>query len=339
MAKLFSPHRDPLFNEPVEPAWPASLTRPSAELIYLDLNHWINLAKADSGHPGGEPFKQSLFALRAARRERRALFPLSATHYMEVAKIKDPKQRRQIAKIMEELSDLACLTSPFNLRFAELTAALDRHMSVHTPLAEFSLIGSGVGFAFGFDLEIDHPTEMKILSGPRDEEVPELRAKGWNIESFIGSIHKRAADHQAFADSLDSSWRKGRMRDIVSTRDFLSERMMIALALVRREHSFDEIFPAHEDDLVLFRSLARAMPSLETSVLLQCRVYSQPQSRWTINTVFDIDALSVAVPYCDVVLTDGEFAHAVQAAKLDRTMGTKILQNLQALCNHLRNHS
>ena len=177
---------------------------------------------------------------------------------------------------MEELSGLTCLTSPMNLMFGELNAALDRQLGVQTPLPPFSIVGKGVGFALGFPLEIDHETEMRILSGPSDEELPDLKARGWDVDSFMASIEKRASMHQAFSDSLDARWRKGRMRDVVSSRNLLSEMELIALALLRRDISFEEAFPPHADELIQGRLLARAMPSLETAVQLQCRIYSQP---------------------------------------------------------------
>lgn len=42
--------------------WPTKLLVPSRppKLVYLDLNHWVALSKADASHPGGEPFKAVL---------------------------------------------------------------------------------------------------------------------------------------------------------------------------------------------------------------------------------------------------------------------------------------
>jgi hypothetical protein len=51
----------------VEPAWPSMLIRPATRLIYLDLNQWISLAKAASGHPDGARFHDALETLRARR--------------------------------------------------------------------------------------------------------------------------------------------------------------------------------------------------------------------------------------------------------------------------------
>jgi hypothetical protein len=65
-------------------------------LVYLDLNHWIGLAKATVGHRDGQRYTAALAVCLAARRSGRVLFPLSGTQYMDVdvAKIADPRVRR-----------------------------------------------------------------------------------------------------------------------------------------------------------------------------------------------------------------------------------------------------
>ena len=89
--------------------WPPLLELPSddVKLVYLDLNHWISFAQASKGHPNGIPFVDTLKACKAAKSAGTAIFVLSATHYMEMNKIKDPGQRQAIADVMEELSGFA----------------------------------------------------------------------------------------------------------------------------------------------------------------------------------------------------------------------------------------
>lgn len=44
--------------------------------VYLDQNKWIDLARAESGHPQGARFIETLAVLKAAADEGRARFPL-----------------------------------------------------------------------------------------------------------------------------------------------------------------------------------------------------------------------------------------------------------------------
>ena len=47
--------------------------------------------------------------------------------------------------------------------------------------------------------------------------------------------------------------------------------------------------------------------------------------------MFDIDALTVAVPYCDVVGTDNAQAHALTVTRLADRMGTVIMRSVTEL--------
>ena len=75
--------------------WPRLLEPPPPDvlLVYLDMNHWIALAKASVGHREGRVLAEVLEACRAARAAGVAWFVLSASIYAEMLKIKDPAQR------------------------------------------------------------------------------------------------------------------------------------------------------------------------------------------------------------------------------------------------------
>ena len=52
------------------------------------------------------------------------------------------------------------------------------------------------------------------------------------------------------------------------------------------------------------RGFADGMPSCRVSITLKTRYHRNPDHRWLANDIHDIDALSVAVAYCDAVFTD-----------------------------------
>ncbi len=88
--------------------WPPSLLFDASgrRSIYLDLNHWIGLAKANSGHEGGRRYAALLEAAKHAVESHEVVFPLSGQHYMEMYGIRDPRQRQDIATVMLELSEI-----------------------------------------------------------------------------------------------------------------------------------------------------------------------------------------------------------------------------------------
>ncbi len=112
----------------MEYIWPQSILRSpmdQASLVYLDQNHWINLAKAAVGHPGGRPHRLALDALREARAGGRIIVPLSLTHIMETVSNQNRRQRADLTSVMEELSGFLALLPRDEVMRAELEAVLD----------------------------------------------------------------------------------------------------------------------------------------------------------------------------------------------------------------------
>jgi hypothetical protein len=64
------------------------------------------------------------------------------------------------------------------------------------------------------------------------------------------------------------------------------------------------------------------MPSCRVSISLKTRYHRDARHRWTVNDIHDIDALAVAVPYCDAVFTDKAARSALAASPDLRPFGT-----------------
>jgi hypothetical protein len=81
------------------------------------------------------------------------------------------------------------------------------------------------------------------------------------------------------------------------------------------------------------RSLVRAMPSSEVSVEMKTALHRDAvrARRWSPNDVIDIDMTSLAVPYCDVMVTEQHVHHVITTAHLDDRMGTVMLRDLRDL--------
>jgi hypothetical protein len=135
----------------VDYVWPALLVRPTRDvrIVYLDLNHWIGLAKASVGHPDGLRHVAALEAAREAKASGTAIFPLSSAHYMEISRMRDYRHRRDIARVMEELSDFQTLAARSVIMRLVIETALDRVARRPIAYAPVKLIGQGSGPAFG----------------------------------------------------------------------------------------------------------------------------------------------------------------------------------------------
>ena len=99
-----------------EIVWPPRVVQPTPPpaLVYLDLNHYINLARTAAGLETPDGCDGLLRAATAARQQDRAVFPLSGTHYVEMSGILDPAQRTAVAEMMESLSGFRMLIRSFS---------------------------------------------------------------------------------------------------------------------------------------------------------------------------------------------------------------------------------
>jgi hypothetical protein len=357
---------------PLSPyVWPGRyLLRPSYDrtLTYLDLNHWIALARAGVGHREGGRHVAALERIRRAKAVGRAIFPLSSTHYMEMAGIKQARQRRDVAAVMEELSGFTTIVSRAVIMELEIEAVLDEMIGLREqPYRPLPLLGSGIGRSMGlvgglrirdasgadktdemratwkdgpeaFDrkmMEMNLHFEREMLRGPADEQVEQLRADGWDPDVARRIAGERAAAEQAQAANLDTDprWRRGRLRDVVSARHLLIDlNTPTTKALAARGVSTTTDFLT---DRHVARRFVDSMPSSDVYVTLVTAAPRNPQRRWTANDVFDIDAASTAVAYCDIVVCDSHVSNALRAAKLEERAQVVVLDNLNDLGEHL----
>ena len=270
---------------------------------------------------------------------------------------------RAIAHVMEELIGFASLMDRVVVMKLELDAMLDPLARQPSPWPRTPLLGKGVRHSFGqpsgvrimgpngdateevrarvgaekFD-EIVAQAELEldraVLRGPADDEVENLRATGWKPENAIQVAERRAAQERELTPMLDAEtrWRRGRLRDVVAARELCTELQdMLRRAIAGRQLSLTEAISDQESA----RKLARSMPSTEVSIELKTAWHRNRDKNWTANDIYDIDAMALAVPYCDIVVTEKACHHALTTARLDKRMHTAILRDLNELPNTL----
>lgn len=334
--------------------WPPRILQPPRPpaLIYLDLNHYICLARtiADETVPDG--YDSLLRAARSARRQGRAIFPLSATHYVEMSGIRDPAQRAAVARVMEDLSGFQVLLGRVTIAELEIDAMLDALLGTETAALRIALLGPTFGWAFGMrggltirdadgndstasmremvgDQEFERimaeanlALERGMLAGPPDEELATLRAMGYAPEKTHAMTEQRAQQERDLAARLDADdrWRRGRLRDVIGASELTHEWIdQITRAVLARGTNIGEVV---RQDRALMRAFADGMPSSRVAISLKTRYHRNGQHQWTANDVHDIDALAVAVPYCDAVFTDKAARGALAASPEIRPLET-----------------
>jgi hypothetical protein len=348
----------------------ARVTRPPIPLVYLDLNHYIQLARASraaAGHRAGDGrqikvlpgYVELLDSVRRAKADGKALFPLSGIHFQEVAhRVPSPRQRHDVADMMEELSDFSYLLGRPFLAQLEIAAGLDKMYGTGASYASVPLLGDSALWAFGSktgfkivdadgnDLGLERPgdeayeknlaemnyyRERKLLEGPEDHEISDLRKRGYAPEAYLKEICDRLTLERETSRLLDedTSWRRGRLRDRIAGREIAHEWMG---AFVRHlgERAKDG-FQHDVRDPVAFSELWAAMPQVQVAVSMKTVYHRDPAREWRTNDIADIDALAVAYAYCDAVLTDKQARSALADSLELRAFGAYLPRNVQAM--------
>lgn len=321
----------------------ANVTRPTVPLVYLDLNTIIYFARENNGKGGPKGYSELLETVRQAKREGRALFPLGESHLWEVSKIANPKQRAQLAGILEELSDFNYLLGRVSIAELEFDAGIAAVMG-ETPRNSAALVRPTSRQLFGnidgtslIDIpaidrlhallaETESPPphlveqaraiERYILQGPSDDDIHELRKDpDYRPERAIASHRSRVAFELETQRVLNQAphWRQGRLRDVIGGREVLHEwgDLLAHLRVERVRRQLPAFDPSNQE----FRDFMGALPHTQVAISLKTHLHRNPQHVWTSNDITDIDAMSVAFAYCDAVFPDKAIRQGLLNAK------------------------
>ena len=350
--------------------WPRTLRRPvqPRKLVYLDLNHWITLAKALAGHQDGKKDTDLLdYCLRTVE-EKIAIFPISLSIYVEILKIRDYKRRCDLRKAIELISRYMVITSRSVIATHEIEALLDRIVGPNLkPINRIDYLDWGVFRAVGMDGSMrvqsangrDVTAEVRqsfpngphvfdqilseaalelnrqVIDGPSPEADSEFRDQGYNPERILEPYEQEAANELDQARLLDNEpgWRRGRLRDVVSAREMLIQINSIFKrgCNERGIGSLHSLFPSVTDTRRAFDS----MPSFDASVTLKTSLHKNARHRWTQNDIHDLHALASTLPYCDIVITDKAMASQAVQTGLSSRLNTVVLSHLSDMSNHL----
>jgi hypothetical protein len=188
-------------------------------LVYLDLLHWIALSKVVADHPDGESARPVWDACLRAKQDGRALFPIADATVFEVSRIQRHRQRHNLRKAIETLSEFRVVMARHLISRHEIEAILDERFGPSpAPIEPMSYLDWGILRAFGRDGTLrvmDHARgdvtdevrtqwpggpdrfdaftaaaqlmlQRSILDGPaNDEEAAALRAYGWDPEEVL----------------------------------------------------------------------------------------------------------------------------------------------------------
>jgi len=322
----------------------------SKTIIYLDINHWINLRKVVLKDPTAQKdYDELLDLLKAMTAEGRIVCPLSFIHFEELMKQSDVTTRFATASLMDELSGSVCLVHPQEIYRIEINLLLGKKIF---PNRTF-------------------PSEDQIWTNPM-----------WITGVLLPDLKEfEAAERDiALKGIIDVAW-ESRLLDLVETinqnqfpkRDYSNHATALKSDAVFYETNPDSFKKIREKEIGLVWHSTGALEMMENiarTFFEQCpkeceefrlkkpneifdpKCLASMQILAGINTTFvmhpkGVDAndlldaahAALAIPYCDVFVCDNPMAHRLKSGPLrfDKVYQTEIYGTAGELIRYLKN--
>jgi hypothetical protein len=318
---------------------------------YLDQGHWVSLTKARVGHRDGAQHSDALLLLREAVKRGWVSCPLSMQHFMETQHRGDWESRLQLVETMVELSQWHTIARQRDLVGAEIDRALKEMFG--RPLVPRSVQVFGVG--------ADHAMGRLITDyePPADAPLtPEQRA-------FLREFGSRLKQNAILAGVPRGMEPTGYDRDATRRAGETFATEQERLRDVRRVHGFHtgdrgrratsvDVYTEFEKTIsealdlaglhwgYLYDSgeegmerLIRRAPTVFVHRELRRLRHEASEKSWEASDLVDLTALSSAIVYCDVVVTERVWTALAVRASLGEQFGTTIVRSLDDLKPHL----
>jgi hypothetical protein len=322
--------------------------------VYLDQMHWIALTAARLGQAKGEPYRDVLALAKAAVDAGEVSFPLSSVHYMETANRREWSSRSELALTMGQLSRFHAIAPQHVLIPPELDRGLAQVFGAETRPRALQPFGVGASHAFGRDLpgyrvpgdwglppEVAWQLESSItpiwdqllLAGvPPDDE---RRLEGFDPQAHVRSAAVHAADQERLrALRIAEGFNAGERADRLFAADVYVENLEAYNdACVRAGVPPDA--PVEAGGREAMQALLEAVPTMYATWQLRRQRHVSSQAELNSHDVYDLIALPPAMVYCDVAVTERQYAAHARALGIDERFNTVVLHRLDELPTHL----
>lgn len=319
--------------------------------IYLDQNKWIELSRAI--YRSDPAYSELISKIIAKIASGEWIFPLSIIHLVETAKRVDDISRRQLERIMGCLSKGYTIVPYMQLNQAECENSVRRLMGLpiidlhkdairRDPLnitglnsvnmdvldclseankAKFLECVSENYDLFSMQAEMENKNKIaEEVKNERDEFFHILKNMRQNQLYLIAKTPPENRKH-LYNASLISTFK----------RDF---SVLIPTSLNKLDISEEQFLIALQKELknkTQTVSFLESSPGFNVSNRLMYDIATNPDREIDKNDFFDISFLSVAVPYCDIIITENLWSDRIAYYQLDQKYNTKVSPKLKLL--------
>lgn len=305
--------------------------------VYLDQWAWIGLARAHYGK--SEPWKPGYDAVMSSVQDGSARFPLSLSNLAELAKRRDAGSRGRLADFMAQVWNADAIRPWPQMLDPEAKNAV-RIMMDKSPIDLRTFVfGKGISHIVG---GVPTVVPKRPAAAPLSPSVLRRLAEYVTSPSILATIAKDSgfakatrdasrrdegfmANVQAAVDADAAHPDKTKRHDIAEARFMTS---VVGEALGRAMMDASPNPKAWVTALMSSReqisAIRQNMPTFHTFFVLN---YARNTTRRVKgNDLWDL-ALNIAIPYCDIVVTETSWCNIAREAELDKLYTTELVHD------------
>ena len=309
--------------------------------IYLDQNKWIEMARVLYKNDGAPEIKSVIDRVSSGVLKGSICIPISDIHVMEIAKIGSNRQRSQLASLFVDFSNGWFFKNRQSRIEYELQKAVANAFNVSQdktlhpePFCRSLLEAFGEINTLADSMEVS-PETLSLLNSQLDSKSQILsflefrdearrRLSIHHVKRNLNELKMRIEKRRALVKDHPSSFRTRAYHAALMIDS--QDRLIGALDKIKKtKHDFSGL------PYSIIQSLYNHVPCYDVEICLAIQLEQQTSRSLELNDIYDIGALTGAIPYCDVVVTENLWVDLASRAELDKKYDTKLLSRLSQL--------
>ena len=316
-------------------------------IIYLDQLVYINLLRTCVGLPTEDPeYEKICKRIIESSKKGNNKFPFSSVHFFESMKRKELSSRKELLKLIFDLSKFYSIRPFYQVINMEVRNAILKSLNVKPINLSDYVFNDELFHFFGGEIEIksnepnkEIPEEIKeikkkLSSVFKDSEVM-ASALCTNQTIFDGQFFQ---SEQNFIDKLDKLRKQDYRHLDKNTRKKISnvlvfkELVQDEFVKVCSEYNLDSsvikyIFPNKNSVEVFLKSI----PTVYVFQFIYDILNQDHNHKIESNDIWDLTFLAIAVPHCDIVVTERRWSNILNEKQIGEMYNTKIISKIKDL--------
>ena len=316
--------------------------------VYFDQWVWIELARAYYGF-STKYEKECNQVIKASNKG--VIFPLSINHLIETHKRQNIDSRNRLAKFMLMVSKGNTILPWVFIKKPEIKNVINSFLNIPPEDLSSFVFGKGIPKLVGGIPELIPKSPNSKL--PTEEELTKINNFLFSEQSvslaFLDeNISKTYAEKQQEDEELAIKLEKLREKNYIiknkkKKRDIEDVKYLIDMIMnpfleeiFRLQQNPQEFLSKYFKKREDFENLLKNIPTLHVFHELNYARNINSSRPIKSNDIYDLGALSIAIPYCDIVVTERQWTNICKDKMLDKKNNTTITYKIEDL-NELLN--